>query len=191
MGRAKALLPLDPRAPHGPTFLEAVATTLRRGDIERLVVVGRPTDEPLRSAVSRLAPAPRFVPNPRADEGQLSSMIAAIDAAAPGDAGMLVTLVDLPLVTPDTVVALLADFTRHPTAIVRAVYGGRHGHPVIFPARLFDAIRCADPAIGAREVLRAHAGEVRDCDVPDAGVLRDVDTPADYARVTGARDPEE
>jgi molybdenum cofactor cytidylyltransferase len=61
------------------------------------------------------------------------------------------------------------------------VHGGRHGHPVIFKRPVFQALRTADPEVGAKAILRAHAMD--DVEVDDPGVLRDVDTPEDFARL--------
>jgi molybdenum cofactor cytidylyltransferase len=72
--------------------------------------------------------------------------------------------------------------SRHPP-IVRATYRGRHGHPVIFSRTVFDSIRHADPAIGAKAVVRAHVQDVIDVDVDDPGVVLDVDNPEDYAKL--------
>jgi CTP:molybdopterin cytidylyltransferase MocA len=55
---------------------------------------------------------------------------------------------------------------------------------VIFKRELFQALRDADPASGAKAVLRAHA--VEDVDVGDPAVAEDVDTPGDYRRVIGS-----
>ena len=52
---------------------------------------------------------------------------------------------------------------------------------MIFRRQLFDALRTADPLVGAKAIVRA-AG-VEDVDVDDPGVVEDVDTPADYARM--------
>ena len=62
--------------------------------------------------------------------------------------------------------------------ILRAVHGGRHGHPVIFKREVFEALRAADPAVGAKAVMRAIG--VEDIEVDDPGILQDVDTPEDY-----------
>ena len=52
-----------------------------------------------------------------------------------------------------------------------------------FGRSLFAEFRTADPALGAKPVVRAHAGE--ECRVPvdDDGSFVDVDTPVDYERV--------
>ncbi len=94
------------------------------------------------------------------------------------------TLVDVPLVKPSTVAALLARTAASRAPILRAVHDGRHGHPVIFGRAVFAALRAADPAAGAKAVVRAF--DVDDVEVDDPGVVRDVDTPDDYDRLHSA-----
>ena len=182
MGRAKALLTLPP---DGATFVARLVNTVLSGGAADALVVGRPDDQTLRDEVDlliRSAAHVRFVENRRADLGQLSSVIAGLNAAdRPGVRALLVTPVDLPLVFPQTVTTLITAFAASSTPIVRATHQGRHGHPVIFGRPVFDALRRADPNIGAKSVVRTHP--VLDVEVNDPGVLHDVDTPADYARV--------
>ena len=131
----------------------------------------------------------RFVENPGANTGQLSSILAGLEAAdVHRTSGLLVTPVDAPLVTPATVAALLAMFSSTGASIVRAVYRGRHGHPVVFSRDVFESLRRADPDVGAKAVLRAHPDSIVNVDVDDAGVVGDVDTPEDYRALFG-REP--
>jgi molybdenum cofactor cytidylyltransferase len=181
MGRSKALLPVWP---DGPTFVAHLSASLLAGGTADVLVVGRPDDEPLRTEVDRIGPRVRFAVNPQADEGQLSSLLAGLNAAdRPGVRGVLLTPVDAPLVQPATVRALLTAFASGHASIVRATHDGRHGHPVIFARALFDELRRADPGVGARAVVRAHAGDVLDLEIDDPAVLDDIDGPDDYARV--------
>ena len=179
MGRSKALLTV----PAGEmTFVAHLASTLLEGGVADALVVGRPDDRALREELERLSIPVRFVPNPNADSGQLSSVLAGLNAAdRPGTNAILVTPVDLPLLTARVVSTLLAAFRAGACPIARATHGGRHGHPVVFARSVFDALRHADPATGAKSVVHAHP--VLDVEVPDAGVLHDVDTPDDYQRL--------
>ena len=178
MGRSKALLRCGDR---GDTFVRRLALVLSEGGVEEALVVGRPEDDELRAEVEALAVQSRYVENPRADEGQLSSVLAGLAAAdRPGVRAILVTPVDAPMIAPATVASLLAEFRSSAAPIVRAVHLGRHGHPVIFSREVFEDLRHADPAIGARAVLRANGARVVDVEVEDPGVLGDIDTPADY-----------
>lgn len=178
MGRPKALLPC---VPGGLTFVHRLAVALCEGGAEEALIVGRPEDEALRAEVERLPVRARYIENPDADRGQLSSLLAGLGAAdRPGVSGVLVTPVDAPLITAATVAALLARFRSGAGPIVRAVHQGRHGHPVLFGRAVFDALRHADPSVGARAVVHAHAAGVVNVDTGDPGVIADVDTPEDY-----------
>ena len=180
MGRPKALLPAGAG---GSSFVRRLSAALLEGGVADVIVVGRPDDSALRTEVEGIGTGVRYVPNARADEGQLSSVLAGLNAAdRPGVHGVLVTPVDVPLIQPATVRALLTVFgTRHPT-IVRATYRGRHGHPVVFGRVVFDALRHADPSVGAKAVVRSHAADVVDLEVDDPSVLHDIDRPDDYVR---------
>jgi len=186
MGRPKALLTLPP---DGATFVARVVLAVRDGGVPDALVVGRPDDRPLRDEIDRLAAVARvqFIENRRADAGQLSSVIAGLNAAdRPGVRGILVAPADQPLIRPATIAALLAAFSPA-TPIVRATHAGRHGHPVIFGRTMFDALRAADPDCGARAVVRTHP--VLDVEVDDPGVLKDIDTPGDYERLVSDSEP--
>jgi len=187
MGRPKALLPT---AAPGETFLSRLVASLIEGGLDDLVlVVGRlaePDEAELARSVAALPPVVRAVENPDPTRGQLSSLqtgLAVVDH--PGVRGMLVALIDVPLVSPSTVRALLEAYRATGAPVVRPAREGRHGHPVIFDRALFDALRQADPASGARAVVRAHAGRAVEVPVEDEGAFLDVDTPEDYARVFG------
>jgi molybdenum cofactor cytidylyltransferase len=184
MGRAKAFLPYGPAGVQ--TFLDRVIASMRDGGIDDILVVGRPDDEELIATVSGFATAVRFVPNPHHDLGQLTSIVAAVNAVdRPGARGLLVIPVDMPLVRAATFDAILRASAQHPRSIVRAVHGGRHGHPVIFDRAYFDALRHADPHTGAKAVLRDSRTHVVDVEVDDDGVLKDVDDLDDYVAVFG------
>jgi len=181
MGEPKALLPI---APGGPSFVRGIATVLLEGGVIDAIVIGRPDDHALRQEVETMGAHVRFVVNEHAESGQLSSLIAGLNAAdRPGVSAVLVTLVDVPLIRASTVSALLTTFaSRHP-AMVRAVFQGRHGHPIIFGRELFDELRRADPALGAKAVVRAHEELLINVEVEDPGVLHDIDRPEDYTRM--------
>jgi CTP:molybdopterin cytidylyltransferase MocA len=179
MGRPKALLPIG-----GDTFVTRVCRTILEAGIDDLVVVAGAEHEAIAEAVGRAALPARIVENARRDEGQLSSVLTGLAVAdRPGVDAVLVHLVDAPLVRPETVRAVIAAFLRTRAPVVRPSAGGRHGHPVLFARRVFDDLRRADPAVGAKDVLRAHAAEICDVAVEDEGAWRDFDTPEDLARL--------
>ena len=181
MGQPKALLRY-PRT--GRTFVTQLVTSLREGGLHWIAVVGRPDDRGLLQAIGGLAPAVDYLENPSPELGQLSSLLIGIDyAESRRAAGALVVPVDMPLIRPDTVRTALDGFLRSEEPVLRVTHRGQHGHPVIFRANLFPAVRRADPSLGARAVLRQDPSRVRDLEVDDPGVLRDIDLPAEYRRL--------
>ena len=186
-GRPKALLPAGP----GPeTFLERIVSTLRAGGVDDVVIVTGHHHDAVGGRASLLRPMVRVVRNPRPEQGQLSSLLAALGVVDhPGVRAMLVTLVDLPLVSAATVRAVLDAHRRTGAPLVRPGRGGRHGHPVVFDRRLFPELRQADPARGAKPVVRAHEAKGCVVAVDDPGAFTDVDTPEDYRRCFGVAPP--
>jgi len=184
MGRAKATLP----AGDGHTFLTRIVQTfLDAGVDDVIVVVGHEADAIAASFAASGLPA-RFVVNRDYDRGQLSSLLAGIGVVdRPGVSAALVTLVDVPLVSAATVRAVIESYHRTGATIVRPTSGDRHGHPLLIDRSLFDALRAADPAAGAKPIVRAHASSAGDIAISDEGAFADIDTVEDYRAAIGDR----
>jgi molybdenum cofactor cytidylyltransferase len=178
--------------PDGLTFVERLVRSLIEGGATDVLSVARPDDRDLAFEIERLAAAGwsvRLVVNPDADRGQLSSVVCGVNAADhPGVHGVMIAPVDAPLVTPETIRRMLAVFAARRAPVVRANYRGRHGHPVIFARQVFDSLRRADPSIGAKAVVHAHASDLIDVELDDPAVIMDVDNPEDYARMLDETD---
>jgi CTP:molybdopterin cytidylyltransferase MocA len=177
MGRPKALLPLGAS---GQPFARVICDTLTAAGVAPIVVITRLD---LRDQLAGVLPDVRLVVNPSPDGGQLSSLLAGLDALGSPEAA-LVTLVDLPLVQIATVASLLGAWHETRAPLVRPVHQGRHGHPVIFGASLLDALRSADVDLGARPVVHRFIAEAVSVPVDDRGTVQDFDTPESYDRLT-------
>ncbi|MDO8679079.1 MAG: nucleotidyltransferase family protein [Acidobacteriota bacterium] len=181
MGRAKAVLPLGPT---GETVLARVIRGLLAGGVTDVTVVAGAHIDAVRSAMPSTDRRLHLVEHQGWAQGQLSSLVAGLDAVAdPQLEALLVTLVDVPLVRPDTVAAVLRAWRSSRAPITRPVDGDRHGHPVIFDASVFDELRAADPRVGAKAVFATHRTRILDVPVTDEGAFIDLDTPADYQRI--------
>jgi molybdenum cofactor cytidylyltransferase len=182
MGRPKALLPLGDE-----TFLSRILRTLHDAEVDDLLVVVGHEGATITASLARLAFPVRVVENRDYARGQLSSLQAGLRAADhPGVRGVLVTLVDLPLISSSTVRAVIDAYRRHPTAaIVRPVDGDRHGHPVVFDRQLFAELRAGDPTVGAKPIVKAHQESIVGVPVTDEGAFVDIDTPDEYERRFG------
>jgi molybdenum cofactor cytidylyltransferase len=180
MGRPKAALPLGR---HGHTVLSMGVSALLAAGVPRVVVVAGAHPEAVRGAIGVRDRRVSVVDHPAWSEGQLSTLLRGLDAIDHPDLeAVLVTLVDVPLVAPETVRALIREWRATGAPIVRPAQGDRHGHPVLFDRRLFVELRAADPRTGAKPVVHAHANELVNLPVTDEGAFVDLDVEEDYER---------
>jgi molybdenum cofactor cytidylyltransferase len=184
MGRAKASLPVG----GGDTFLTRIVRTFHDAGVDDvIVVVGHEADAIARVFAESGLPA-RFVVNRNYDRGQLSSLVAGVNAIdRPGVAAALVTLVDVPLVSVATVRAVIDCYRASRAPVVRPTSGARHGHPLLIDRALFDALRGADPDRGAKPIVRAHASAAGDLVIADEGAFADIDTAEEYEQWISSR----
>ena len=178
MGFPKALL----LTPAGRLFVASIADTFAAAGITDIVVVTGRDHDRIADALAheRLPVSPRVVRNPDPSRGQLSSLLLGIESVPADAPAAVVTLVDVPLVTAETVRLVISEWQRTNAPIVRPAIGERHGHPVVFDRCLFNELRNAPLDAGAKAVVRAHADDIVNVAVTDAGCLIDVDTPRDY-----------
>jgi molybdenum cofactor cytidylyltransferase len=182
MGFPKALL----EAPGGGTFVGRIVRALADAGVQDVVIVTGAEHAAIADAIETdlSGIVPRLAPNPDPSRGQLSSLWVGMDAAVRSETeGLLVTLVDVPLLRAATVRQVIEVWRNTRAPIVRPAIGDRHGHPVLFDCALFDELRAAPLALGAKAVVRAHEEEIVNVIVDDEGCLIDVDTEDDYKRL--------
>jgi molybdenum cofactor cytidylyltransferase len=164
-GQFKMALPLGDRAVIQRT-VESMAAFVR----QTLVVVGWQAE--LIEALLAGYPEVEIVRNDDFRSGMFSSIcmgIARVQAARffllPGDQ---------PTISPDVYRRLLASEGE----ILVPTFGDRRGHPILLSAQLIPEILALPLEATLRDYIRARgATEVA---VDDAGILLDIDTPADY-----------
>jgi len=184
MGRNKATLPLG-----SDTFLTHIVRTFHEAGVHDTIAVLGHDAAIIAPSVSAAGFDTRIVINANYDRGQLSSLLAGLEAAD-RDAvdAILMTLVDIPLISTSTVRAVIERYEMTRAPIVRPVNGARHGHPILIARSIFPALRAASDAEGAKPVVRAYASIAGDVPVDDEGAFRDVDTMDEYERLTDAGD---
>lgn len=179
MGSPKALLPYQ-----GRPFLEHLLEITTHPKIGvRRVVLGAHAG-PIAKAV-HLA-AGEMVLNLEWEKGQLTSIHAALRSLPAGTDGMLLCLIDHPLVSASLVHELIERFYAKHAPIVLPVYEGRRGHPVIFSAELYDELLRAPLETGARAVVWAHQGEVAEVQTNEEGCVLNLNDPETFQKITGA-----
>ena len=189
MGRPKALLPDT----DGRPFVARVVRTFAEAGVRDVIIVAGSQHAAIVDAIAADRPpvTPVFVTNSQPSLGQLASLRIGLSVATKLDVdGVLVTPVDIPMVRPSTVRELVRVWERTRAPIVRPAVGERHGHPVLFACAVFDALRSAPLASGARTVVHAWGDRLVNVPVDDPGCLFDIDTPADYDTIVGkGREP--
>lgn len=178
MGSPKALLPYQ-----GRPFLEHLLEITKRTEITaRKVVLGADAD-----SIAKVIPlkANEIVINPDWEKGQLSSIQAGVRKLPAGTDGMLLFLIDHPLISSALVGELIAQFYKSRKPIVLPVYEGRRGHPVIFAASLYDELLRAPLETGARAVVWAHEEEVDEVRTNEEGCVLNLNDPETLNRAIG------
>jgi molybdenum cofactor cytidylyltransferase len=174
MGSPKALLPYQ-----GRPFLEHLLEVTALPEIRvRRVVLGAHA-EPISRAI-QLKPD-EIVINENWEQGQLSSIQAAIHSFPAGTAGMLLCLIDHPLISRTLVQELIADFRTTQKLIVLPLYKGRRGHPLIFSSQLYDELLNAPLDVGARSVVWAHGEDILEVPTTEEGCILNLNDPEAFS----------
>lgn len=171
MGRLKPLLPLGNRS-----IIERCLETLAGGGIGEIVAVLGPSGAPIAEVLCDSLP---IAWNRQPGSDMATSVRRGVRHITPEVTGVLVALADHPLVEAETVRRLLELHARQPQRILIPTFGGKRGHPVLFPREILAEIFTL-PTL--REVVRRAPERTRQIAVDDAGVVLDMDTPADYRR---------
>ena len=151
----------------GATIRHAVQTQLP------VVVV---TTEALQPVVSALLATRDIVVLGAGEAARgMGHSIAAGVSERSGAPGWLVLPGDMPLVQPETLLAVATALEQH--AVVYAQHRGRRGHPVGFGAELYSELILLTGDEGARRLIARYPAHGQEVD--DLGVLLDIDTPAD------------
>jgi len=179
MGSPKALLPFQ-----GRPFLEHLLDITKHPKVAvRRVVLGAHAANIEKEVALR---PEEVVINENWEKGQLSSIQAALRSLPAGTDGMLLLLVDHPLISQTLVGGLVDQFYATRAPVVVPVFEGRRGHPVIFSAALYDELLNAPLELGARSVVWAHAAEVSEYITMEEGCVVNLNDPAAYVRMMGS-----
>jgi molybdenum cofactor cytidylyltransferase len=180
MGRPKMLLPFGRE-----TLIEKIVAGVMKSRVDGIVVVLGARRGEIERRLQGYPVKPVF--NPNFEKGMLSSVQRGLQAL-PGEArGALVVLGDQPLIPASVLDRLVDRFERRGRGIVLPVHLGRRGHPVLIDVKHKREIMALDPAVGLRQLLLRHPGDILEVAVRTPRVLKDVDNPADYQEALGSK----
>ncbi len=146
------------------------------------MAVTLPPDRPARNAaLDGLAVERLEVPD--AASGMAASLRRGAARAAQGDwSGLMVLPADMPEMTTEALMDMLAAFGTDPRRIWRGQSAdGTPGHPAIFPRDLWPELAMLSGDTGGSPVIRAHPERVGRVTLPGRMALTDLDTPEDWA----------
>src|SRR2546423_8915655 len=178
VGSRKALLSYQ-----GRRFVDnMLEVTSHRNVGVRRVVLGAHA-EPIAKSVE--LKADEIVINEDWEKGQLSSVQAALRSLPPKTDGILLCLIDHPLISAMLVQELIEQFYKSKKPIVLPVYEGRRGHPVIFSSSLYDDLLHAPLETGARAVVWAHSGDLEEVRTNEEGCVLNLNDPETLQKELG------
>ena len=170
MGTSKQLLRLGNK-----TVIRHCVDTLTAAGIEQVVVVcGARYDACARELEGTDV---RIVRNEAQNSQMADSVRIGLRALDETSSGVIVCLVDHPLVTCSTYQAIIDAHARSPEKIIIPAFQGKRGHPSLFP---FDLISDLFFLPTLRDLIRENNDRVLMVDVPDEGAVLDMDTREDY-----------
>jgi molybdenum cofactor cytidylyltransferase len=182
MGQPKLSLPLG-----GRTVLEQVIATLRRAEVETiLVVVGphvRKLAAPAAAAGALVFELPEATPDMRATVEQGLHWLEERFHPQPADDWLLVPA-DHPTLSASVVRRLLAVRDEHPAqSIFIPTFEGKRGHPALIAWRHVAGIHRFPREQGLNAYFRQQCGETQEVPVDSSAILTDLDTPEDYEKL--------
>ena len=177
MGSPKALISYQGRA-----FLDHLLDITQHPKIGvRRVVLGAHA-ESIAKAI-QLADG-EIVINAEWEKGQLSSIHAGLHSLPAGTDGMILFLIDHPLISAGLVEQLIERFYSSGAPIVLPVFEGKRGHPVLFRSNLYSELENAPVEVGARAVVWAHKENISEYHTIEEGCVLNLNDPTTLARVT-------
>jgi molybdenum cofactor cytidylyltransferase len=176
MGRQKLLLPFG-----DATVVETVIRTALASGVDRAVAVLGADREAVRAKLE--TGGVDFAVNEMFADGMLSSIQTGFRALPPEAEAAVIMLGDQPFLPPSVVDTVVRGYRESLKGIVIPVFRTRRGHPVLVDLKYRDEVLALDPADGLRRLMRDHPEDIAEVEVDDANILRDLDTPEDYAEV--------
>lgn len=170
-----------------PLVAHVAEQALACEEIATVVVTAGAEGERVRQAVGALEGHGRLAVAPVTDwaEGQSRSAAKGLRAARAASSGelsaVLFLLADQPYVTPELLAALIKQHRQTGALAVAPRFEGKRGNPVLFDRRAFALFEQLTGDAGGRAILRDRENEIAWVDWPSDDILRDIDTPEEYA----------
>jgi len=167
-----------------PLIAHVADVALAAGFARVVVVLGYQAEAICAALGSRPV---QTVMNWRWERGLSTSVQIGLAALSPDTEGVVFLHCDQPLITPDLLRALISRHQESGAPIVYPALAGEQRTPVLFAREMFSELAAVSGDEGGRALIARYADRAASLPVSDAGVLADIDTPADYERLSAIR----
>jgi len=168
----KLLLKID-----GETMLERSIRPILEAGLDRVVVVTGYESEKIESCLSGYKV--EFVHNDQFEEGMGTSLARGV--ASMGNSkqdGIMVSLGDLPCLRKESVSSVVDVFnSKSGEEIIVPMFGGKPGHPIVFPFRYKNELKSLRGDEGAKKIIGREKRSVVRLELGDKGITLDIDGP--------------
>jgi molybdenum cofactor cytidylyltransferase len=176
MGEAKQLLRLG-----GVTLLDQVVHNLRGSRVDEIVIVLGHEAETIKQQTT--AKNLKVVVNKSYRQGMGTSLRAGLSALPSEVDAALIVLADQPFVRSATFDRIIDHYQQSNAQIVIPTYKGFRGNPVLLDRSVFSEVMALTGDIGCRAIFGNHLGGIAKVPVEDVGILLDLDSKDDVARL--------
>lgn len=177
MGRPKALLRIG-----GEAFLDRLIRRFVPLCEPIIVVLGFDAAR-VRSGLQSPSGAATFTINRDPHRGMLSSLQCGLAELPENTSAVIFTPVDYPSFEGATLARISGAFREGGCDVIIPRYRGANGHPVCVSSLIIGELLALPASAQARDVIRKHRDRTRFVDVDDSGIVADIDTPGDYAKL--------
>lgn len=180
MGTQKLLLPFGRK-----TIVERVVENILNSGINRIVVVLGANYAEIEE-VLKSWPV-KTVWNENFQEGMHTSVISGVKALPLDAKAVLIFLGDQPFISEKVVQNVVEAWKSSGKGIIIPLFDGKRGHPPLYDMKLRHELSTLNPEIGLRSVAQKFPEDIFEVETFCPEIVRDIDTPDDYANELGAR----
>jgi molybdenum cofactor cytidylyltransferase len=176
MGQPKMALPWA-----GTTIIGKVITTLLDSGVESIIVVTGGSRDIVEKALKEFPVKTIYNPDHQESEMFVSLQTGIRGLEANLDA-FFVVLGDQPQIEKEIIQAIIAEHDRTGANLIIPSYHMRRGHPWLVGKSLWQDILAMPRNLTMRDFLNQHHENIHYLIVESSNILKDMDTPEDYAR---------
>ena len=168
----------------GMPLLRRTAEILQASDLQEIVVVLGHQDDKAGAILEGMPLT--FVYNENYLDGQASSVYQGLLSLSQPCDGVMICLSDQPLLQTEDVNALIGAFgKRSHGSVLVPTYQGKRGNPIIIDYQQRQDILNGERNLGCKNLIEDNPELVSSFEMSNNHVVVDLDTPEEYAALTG------